>query len=68
MTEAEEFRQYAKEAMLGSLESKDESEKRDLLELATTWSQAALLSDGVFGSSFTPSPRDADEAKAPTRS
>jgi len=68
MTEADEFRQYAKEAMICSSESKSESDKQDFTDLANIWSHAALVSDRVFGSSFTPSPRDVGEAKSPTRS
>jgi hypothetical protein len=67
MKEADEFRQYAKETMLGSVQAKDATEKRDLLDLANTWTQAALASDRVFGSRFTPSQRDIGEATSPIR-
>jgi hypothetical protein len=62
MSEADLFRQYAKEAMRGSSKAKSENEKRTLSDLACTWSQAALLSERVLGSSFVSSPRDVDEA------
>jgi hypothetical protein len=44
MSEADQFRQYAQEALLWASQSKTEKEKRALLELARTWSQAALES------------------------
>jgi hypothetical protein len=46
MSEADQFRQFAQEALLWAHESKTEKEKRALLELARTWSQAALESSG----------------------
>jgi hypothetical protein len=67
MTEADLFRQYAKDAMRSSSQSTNENEKRDLLDLACTWAQAALMSQRVFGSSFVSSPRDIAEAISPTR-
>jgi hypothetical protein len=39
----------------------DPSQKRTLEELAVIRAQAALMSDRVFGSSFTPSPHDVRE-------
>jgi hypothetical protein len=62
MTDADLFRQYAKEAMHSSSKSKSENEKQALIDLACTWAQAALVSERVLGSSFVPSPRNADEA------
>jgi hypothetical protein len=44
MSEADQFRQYAQEALLWAHQSTTEKEKRALLELARTWSQAALES------------------------
>ena len=58
MTEADLFRQYAKEAMHSSSKSTNENERRDLEGLACIWAQAALTSERVFGSSFVSSPRD----------
>ena len=58
MSDADLFRQYAKEAMQGSSKATNENEKQTLVELACTWAQAALMSEGVvLGSSFIPSPR-----------
>jgi hypothetical protein len=68
MSEADLFRQYAKEAMRDSSEATNENEKQSLIDLACTWVQAALMSDRVIGSSFTSSPRDVGEATPPTRS
>jgi len=48
--------------MRSSSKSTDENEKRDLIGLACIWAQAALTSEGVFGSSFASSPRDDSEA------
>ena len=61
MSEVSVFRLYAKEAMRSASTAVDESEKRTLEELAVIWAQAALMSDRVFGSSFTPSPPDVRE-------
>jgi hypothetical protein len=68
MSEADLFRQYAKEAMRESSTVTSKNEKQSLTDLACTWMQAALMSDRVMGSSFTSSPRDVDEATPPTRS
>jgi len=62
MSEADLFRQYAKEAMHRSSKAPSENEKRTLIDLACTWAQAALMSERVLGSSFISSPRDASEA------
>jgi len=58
MSEADLFRQYAQEAMLGSSEATSENEKRTLTDLACIWAQAALMSEKVLGSSFVSSPRE----------
>jgi hypothetical protein len=42
MSERDQFWQYAKEAMLSVGDAKTDQDKRDLLELARTWTQAAL--------------------------
>jgi hypothetical protein len=68
MKDADLFRQYAKEVMRWSSESKSENEKRTLIELACTWAQAALLSERVSGSSSISSPRDGGEATSQPRS
>ena len=57
MSEGSVFRLYAKEAMRGASTVVNLSEKRALEEFACTWAEAALMSDRVLGSSFTPSPQ-----------
>jgi hypothetical protein len=61
MSEADLYRQYAKEAMHGSSKIKDENEKQALVDLAFTGAQAALMSDRVWGSSFVSSLYDVGE-------
>ena len=61
MSDADLYRQYAKEAMHGSSKVKDENEKQALVDLAFTWAQA-LMSDRVLGSSFVAESRQRDEA------
>jgi hypothetical protein len=39
---ADEFRQYAEEALRWAAQSKDEKEKQALIDLARTWMQAAV--------------------------
>ena len=56
MKEADLFRQYAHEATRSSLKATSQEEKDALMALACTWAQAALMSESVIGSSFTPSP------------
>ena len=68
MSEADLFRQYAKEAMYGASKVTDEDAKRNLVNLACTWLQAALASERVFGSSIILSPLDVGGATASTRS
>jgi hypothetical protein len=38
----DEFWQYAKEALLSACSAKTERDRRDFLELARTWTQAAV--------------------------
>jgi hypothetical protein len=45
MSEASHFRQYADEALRWAEKSTTEKERRSLLELARTWSQAAYVSE-----------------------
>ena len=45
MSQTREFWQYAEEAMLGAYQAKTDEEKRAMLALAHTWSQAALISE-----------------------
>jgi hypothetical protein len=51
MSKADQFRQYAEEAMRWVAQSKTEKEKRLLLELARTWTQAAVASAAVVSGS-----------------
>jgi hypothetical protein len=44
MSETDQFWQYAREAMLLACDAKTRKDKQDLLELAGTWTQAALQS------------------------
>ena len=48
MSTTDRFWQYAEEAMLGARHSKNETEKRALLDLARSWTQAALQSEGTL--------------------
>ena len=51
MSEADQFRQYADEALLWAAQSKTEKEKEALIDLARTWMQATLESLFVVNSS-----------------
>jgi hypothetical protein len=42
MSKTDPFWQYAKEAILSAYEAKTDEDKESLLELARTWTQAAL--------------------------
>jgi len=42
MSKSDQFWQYAREAMLSACEAKSDEVKQGLLELARTWTQAAL--------------------------
>ena len=66
MSEADLFRQYAKEAIHGSSNANNENEKRSLIDLACIWAQAALMSERVLGSSFISWLRDIGEATSPS--
>jgi hypothetical protein len=54
MSEADQFRQYAQEATRWARQAKTEKEKRALLELVRTWSQAALESDSTVMVNVSP--------------
>ena len=43
MSNTDEFWQYAKEAVLSASYAKADDEKQALLDLARTWTQAALI-------------------------
>jgi hypothetical protein len=45
MTKADQFREYAEEAMRWSRQSRTEDAKNTLIDLALTWTQAASLSE-----------------------
>ena len=45
MTKAEQFREYAEEAMQWSRQSKTEDARKMLIDLAFTWTQTASLSE-----------------------
>jgi hypothetical protein len=49
MTKADEFREYAEEALQWSRHSTTKEEKKALLDLAVTWTQAAALSEKSVG-------------------
>jgi hypothetical protein len=58
MSDASVFRLYAEEAMRSAANAASEDERRILEELSCVWAQAALMSDRVFGQSFTSSQPD----------
>ena len=62
MTQANQFWQYAEEAMLGARHSKNETEKRALLELARSWTQAALQSESILVAHDNPTESRATKA------
>ena len=43
MPNTDEFWQYAEEALLSAIAAKSDDDRKSLLELARTWTQAALL-------------------------
>ena len=45
MSKAEEFRQYAEEAVCWSINPRPNKEKQAFMDLARTWTQAAVLSE-----------------------
>ena len=47
MSTADQFRQYAEEAMRWAYQSSTEKNKQALIELARTWTQAAVQSDST---------------------
>jgi hypothetical protein len=48
MSQADQFRQYAEEALRGAHQSKTEKNKQALIELARTWTQGALQSESTM--------------------
>jgi hypothetical protein len=47
MSNADDFRKYAREALRGAAESNSDQEQQTLVKLARTWSQAARRADGI---------------------
>ena len=43
MSKADQFREYAEEALQWSSQSRTEEAKKMLIDLAVTWTQAALI-------------------------
>ena len=54
MSKSNHFRQYAEEAMRSAYQSKIEEEKDALIELARTWTAAAVQSERIFVVSGSP--------------
>jgi hypothetical protein len=54
MSETNRFRQYAEEAMRSAYQSKIQLEKESFIELARTWTEAAVQSDRIFLVSGSP--------------
>ena len=54
MSKADQFREYAEEAMRWARQSKTEKERQALIELACTWTQAAVQSEHIFGGNDSP--------------
>ena len=52
MSETDQFRQYAEEAMRWVRQSKTEKEKQVLIELARTWTQAAAESERTIAVNY----------------
>jgi hypothetical protein len=49
MSKSDQFGQYAEEALQWARQSKTENEKQALIELARTWTQAAVQGEHIFG-------------------
>jgi hypothetical protein len=56
MPKTDEFWQYAKEAVLSASYAEDDDEKQGLLDLARTWTQAALIERRAQGNSVAEGP------------
>jgi hypothetical protein len=59
MSDADHYRQLAKEAMEDSSATTYESDRRALTNIACLWAQAATAIEKVFGSSFVSLPHHA---------
>jgi hypothetical protein len=54
MSKSDDFRQYAEEALRSVRAAKSESQKQALIDLALTWTQAALKADASVSNSNPP--------------
>lgn len=54
MSKTNHFRQYAEEAMRSAYQSKIQDEKEAFIELARTWTAAAVQSERIFVVSGSP--------------
>jgi hypothetical protein len=54
VSKADQFRQYAEEAMRWAYQSKTEEDKQALIDLSRTWTQAAVQSEHIFGANRSP--------------
>ena len=54
LSKADQFRGYAEEAMRWARQSKTEKETQALIELACTWTRAAVQSEHIFGVNDSP--------------
>ena len=54
MSKADDFRQYSDEALRSATESKSETQRQALMDLARTWTQAALKADAAISSNNPP--------------
>jgi hypothetical protein len=57
MSESDQFRQYAEEALLWAAQSKTEEQKQLLPELVCTWTQAAVVSERTIAGPTIHEPR-----------
>jgi hypothetical protein len=48
MSKTGQFREYAEEALRAAYESKAEGSRQALIDLARTWTEAAVQSDRIF--------------------
>ncbi len=55
MTKADEFRQYAEEALREAFETESDKNKVELIKLARLWAQAALRAEQASSSPISPS-------------
>jgi hypothetical protein len=59
MTPAE-FRQYARECLMGAAKAKTNEERQALIDTANMWTRAALQMEGLKCADFGPAPRGVD--------